>query len=110
MSIQDDLQIVGNGNAWCIVGAVDMGVTNNMLSVLNNKGKKVELATHCLQFISHGLSGFRWPVAYYGSNQATMHQIFALCNFFSSELLLAILMYLIEVNVLCTKEHLKFNK
>lgn len=76
MSIQDDLQIVRKGDAWSIVGGVDMGETNNMISVINNNGKKVELATHSLQFIFHGLNGFRWPVAYYGSNPATTHQIF----------------------------------
>ena len=76
MSIQDDLQVVRKGDAWCIVGGVDMGETNNLLSIISNKGKKAELATHCLQFIFHGLSGFRWPVAYYGSNPATTHQIF----------------------------------
>ena len=73
MSIQDYLQIVRKGDAWCIVGGVDMGETNNLLSVINNKGKKVELATHCLQFIFHGHNGFRWPVAYNGSNPATTY-------------------------------------
>ena len=76
MSIQDDLQIVRKGEAWSIVGGVDMGETNNTISIITNKGSKTELATHCLQFIFHGFGGFRWPVAYFGSNPATTHQLF----------------------------------
>lgn len=76
MSIQDDLQIVRKGDAWSIVGGVDMGEVNNNISVITNKEKKVQLATHCLQFIFHGFCGFRWPIAYFGANPATTHQLY----------------------------------
>lgn len=76
MTIQDDLQIVKEGDAWKIVGAVDMGEINNNMAVILNKKKTVELATHCCQYVFHGFTGFRWPVAYYGSNPATSHQLF----------------------------------
>ena len=76
MSIQDELSIVRKGDAWTIVGGVDMGDTNNTISIITNKQKKTELATHCLQYIFHGFSGFRWPVAYYGSNPASTHQLY----------------------------------
>lgn len=76
MSIQDELQIVRKEDAWSIVGGVDMGQINNLISVITNNQKKMELATHCLKFLFHGLCGFRWPVAYYGSNPVTTHQIF----------------------------------
>ena len=76
MSLQDELQIVRHGDAWSVVGGVDMGDTNNIISTITNKQKKMELATHSLQFLFHGFSGFRWPVAYYGSNTATAHQLF----------------------------------
>lgn len=75
MSIQEDLQIVRKGDAWHIVGAVDMGEVNNNIDILINKEKKVKMATHCLQFVFHGFTGFRWPVAYYGSETATGYQI-----------------------------------
>lgn len=84
MSILDDLQIVHKGDDWCIVGGVDMGEINNLLSVIHNKGKKVELATHCLQFIFHGYNGFRWPVAYYGCNPATTHHLWNWLKQYSS--------------------------
>ena len=76
MSIQDELQIVRKGDAWTIVGGVDMGETNNTISVITNNTKKTELATHSLQYIFHGFTGFRWPVAYYGSNPASTHQLY----------------------------------
>ena len=76
MTIRDDLQIVKEGDAWNIVGAVDMGEINNNMAVILNKKKTVELATHCCQYVFHGFTGFRWPVAYYGSNPATSHQLF----------------------------------
>ncbi|CAC5424371.1 unnamed protein product [Mytilus coruscus] len=74
MSIQDDLVIQKTGDSWSLVGMVDMDSTNNYIDICNGK-KKVQLATHALQFVFHGLTGFRWPVAYFGSNTATAHQL-----------------------------------
>lgn len=76
MSIQDDLQIVRKGDAWDIVGGVDMGETNNNINIIIEGKKTCHLATHCLQFAFHGFTGFRWPIAYYGSNPASTHQIY----------------------------------
>ena len=56
MSRQDDIQIVRKGDAWSLVGAVDMGDTTNDIAVITNKEKRVQLATHCLQFIFHGFT------------------------------------------------------
>ena len=59
MTIQDDLVITKKGDKWEIIGMVDMGITNNAIKVLTNGQKKVEMATHVLQFIFHGFTGFR---------------------------------------------------
>lgn len=59
MAIQDDLVIERGGDAWKLVGMVDMGKTNNNISVICKKEKRVELATHALQFVFHGFTGFR---------------------------------------------------
>ncbi|CAC5381154.1 unnamed protein product [Mytilus coruscus] len=75
MSIQDDLVIQKTGDKWSLVGMVDMDSTNNNIDIICNGKKKVQLATHALQFVFHGLTGFRWPVAYFGSNTATAHQL-----------------------------------
>lgn len=47
MSIQDDIEITRKGDAWEIVGGIDMGQTNNAISSITNRKKEVKLATHC---------------------------------------------------------------
>ena len=59
MSIQDDLVIQKMGDSWNLVGMVDMDNTNNNIDIICNGRKKVQLATHALQFVFHGLTGFR---------------------------------------------------
>jgi hypothetical protein len=59
MSIQDDLVIQKMGDSWNLVGMVDMDTTNNNIDIICNGRKKVQLATHALQFVFHGLTGFR---------------------------------------------------
>jgi hypothetical protein len=59
MTVQDDLIISRTGDTWNIVGMVDMGDTNNAIKVLTDGKKKVEMATHALQFVFHGFTGFR---------------------------------------------------
>ncbi|KAK3091497.1 hypothetical protein FSP39_020263 [Pinctada imbricata] len=76
MTIQDDLIITKSGDTWKLVGYVDMDTTNNNINIISNGQKKVHLATHALQFIFHGFTGFRWPVVYFGANPATAHQLY----------------------------------
>ncbi|KAJ8306391.1 hypothetical protein KUTeg_016936 [Tegillarca granosa] len=76
MSIQDDLVIQKQRDSWNLVRIVDMDQTNNNIDILCNGRKKVQLATHALQFVFHGLTGFRWPIAYFGSNTATAFQLY----------------------------------
>lgn len=60
MTIQDDLIITKTGDTWKLVGYVDMDTTNNNISIISDGKKKVQLATHVLQFIFHGFTGFRY--------------------------------------------------
>jgi hypothetical protein len=76
MSLQDDLVITRQGDTWNLVGVVDMDETNNNIDVICQGKKRVRLATHALQFVFHGLTGFRWPVVYFGSCTATAHQLY----------------------------------
>ncbi|KAH3896150.1 hypothetical protein DPMN_020323 [Dreissena polymorpha] len=59
MTVQDDLIISRTGDTWNIVGMVDMGDTYNAIKVLTDGKKKVEMATHALQFVFHGYTGLR---------------------------------------------------
>ena len=76
MSLQDDLTITRKDDTWLLTGECDMGETNNAISTITTKSKKVELATHCLQYMYHGFTGFRWPVSFYASNPASTHQLY----------------------------------
>lgn len=59
MTIQDDLIITKSGDTWKLVGFVDMDNINNNIEIICNGEKRVQLATHALQFIFHGFTGFR---------------------------------------------------
>jgi hypothetical protein len=60
MTIQDDLIITKSGDTWKLVGFVDMDNINNNIKIICNGGKRVQLATHALQFIFQGFTGFRY--------------------------------------------------
>ena len=76
MSIQQDLQVVKRGHNWSIVGAVDLGPLCNNLHEISNSSEKTKLATHCFQYLYVGFNGFRWPVAYFGSDNVNGHSIY----------------------------------
>ena len=76
MSIQPDLQIVKRGQSWELVGAIDLGPLLNNLHVIGGKHQEFHLATHCFQYIYQSFSGFRWPVAFYGSHDVNAHSIY----------------------------------
>ena len=48
---------------------------NNNIDIIIN-GHEVKMATHCLQYVLRGFNGFRWPVAYYGSETACTYQLY----------------------------------
>ena len=54
MSLQDDLTITRKDDTWLLTDECDMVETNNSISIATTKSKKVELATHCLQYMYHG--------------------------------------------------------
>ena len=77
MAIQQDLHIIKRGRNWSIVGAVDLGTICNSLEELSDcrNSTKFKLASHCLQYLYVGFNGFRWPVAYYGSDNVNGHAL-----------------------------------
>lgn len=75
MSVQQDLQIKKQGQDWHIVGAVDLGpIVNNLDDFIS--AKPLKLATHCLQYLYVGVSGFKWPVCYYATDNVNGHSIY----------------------------------
>ena len=76
MSIQQDLQIVKRGARWSVVGSVDLGPICNNFDKITNESGKAKMATHCFQYLFVGFNGFRWPVAYFGSDNVNGHSIY----------------------------------
>ena len=76
MSIQDDFQIVRKNDTWKLIGAVDMGEFVNSLDYVMSDSSEIKLATHVLQYMFVSHAGFRWPTAFYGSNNASAYQIY----------------------------------
>ena len=70
------LQIKRNGDSWMLVGAVDMGSLCSNIDTLINQKKEAKLATHVMQLVFNGFTGFRWPVAYFATSTATAHQLY----------------------------------
>jgi hypothetical protein len=69
MTIQDDLVIAKDGENRSLVGTVDMDPTNDNIEVICSNEVKTHLATHVLQFVFHGLTGFR--LVYFKSEKWT---------------------------------------
>ena len=59
ITIQDYLIITKSGDSWNLVGFIDMDKTNNNIMVICSGKKKINLATPAVQFVFHGLTGFR---------------------------------------------------
>ena len=76
VAIQQDLQIIRRGRKWSIVGAIDLGSTVNSLDEISNEKNIFKMASHCFQYMFVGFSGFRWPVAYFGSDNVNGHSIY----------------------------------
>ena len=76
MSIQQDLQIVKWGSRWYVMGAVDLGPIVNNFDKITQKTDRMKMATHCFQYLFVGFNGFRWPVAYFGSDNVNGHSIY----------------------------------
>jgi hypothetical protein len=70
MNIQKDLQISNRGGDWRMVGLKDLGVGSNAMTAMTKQGDEVALADHVLQFLFHGITGFRMPFACYPTRQA----------------------------------------
>lgn len=69
------LQICKKGGEWTLVGFVDMGRDLADLECVLHGREAKKLATHVLQLTFAGFSGFRWPVAYFGTRTASAYQL-----------------------------------
>lgn len=78
MAIQEDLQIMKNGDAVELEGFVDLGPEGNTCKTLRTGKNEKQLGNHVLQFVFVGLSGFRFPFAHFLSNQVQATELHTL--------------------------------
>lgn len=64
------MQFCQRGDKCDLVGFVDYGDHINTLHKLARKTEEGELATDILQLTFNGLTGFRWPIAYFATKKA----------------------------------------
>jgi hypothetical protein len=76
MNIQKDLQIVSKQGEWGLVGLADLGEGSNAISSLLHKDTDLVIADHVLQFLFHGMTGFRMPFACFPTSQANASQLY----------------------------------
>ncbi|XP_070184988.1 uncharacterized protein [Littorina saxatilis] len=71
MSIQADLHICKNGKNQELVGLVEQLKESEQVRLLQNGKVKKQLATHVLQLVFLGMSGFRFPFAHFPVKDST---------------------------------------
>ena len=77
MTIQEDLQIVNQGQKGSsFVGLVDCEPECMIMHQATNGKSNNKLADHVLQYVFHGITGFRWPFSNYPNCQAAPADIF----------------------------------
>lgn len=76
MAIQEGLQIVNQGKSSSLSGLEECE-PDVILMHNSNAGKcESKLANHVMQYIFHGITGFRWPFANYPTAQVAPADIF----------------------------------
>ena len=76
IAIQDDIQIEYTQDGSKLVGLVDIGEENLNMDILLNKNYHRPLATHVLQFIFLGHTGFRFPFAFFPTKEASAASLY----------------------------------
>lgn len=71
MYIQPDLQFSKKNNDIKLIGFTEVTPESLIIEQLNSKTKQRTLATHVLQFVFLGFTGFRFPCAHFASTTAS---------------------------------------
>ena len=78
MNIERDLQVTDKGGQWTLIGFPDLGDASNAMSSLSSNKSNLHLADHVLQFVFHGMTGFRMPFACFPTSQANSSDLYYL--------------------------------
>ena len=78
MSIQSDLQFYSRDNKIYITGFTDLGDESALVESIKTKTSNMKLATHVLQYVFLGFSGFRFPICHFPTIQASASDLYIL--------------------------------
>jgi hypothetical protein len=78
MSIQTDLQINKNGDVVELSGLMEMGSEGNTCHILRTGKADNILGTHALQLVFSGITGFRFPFAYFITDGIQAPELYSL--------------------------------
>ena len=75
MTIQDDLQMKKKGDGFELIGFVENCTESIYMNTLMGKHEP-KLASHALQFLFLGQTGFRFPVAHFATDSANPSEVY----------------------------------
>ncbi|KAK3108741.1 hypothetical protein FSP39_014554 [Pinctada imbricata] len=78
MSLQPDLQFSSKDGVIELIGFTEVVPESIVMNEIKTKKKERNLATHALQLVFLGLSGFRFPVAHFPTCTASANELYLL--------------------------------
>jgi len=75
MSIQSDLQFYSKNGGKYLVGFTDISDESRFMDEINSGKREIFLATHVLQYVFLGFTGFRFPLFHFPTKQATASEL-----------------------------------
>ncbi|KAJ8321537.1 hypothetical protein KUTeg_000913 [Tegillarca granosa] len=78
MSIQPDLQLKKINGEIELVGFNELTPESIVFDQIKSNKTEIKLATHALQFVFLGFTGFRFPFAHFSSQTASGHELYLL--------------------------------
>ena len=75
MTIQSDLQFHSKNGIKYLIGFTDISDESQFMTSIASGKREITLATHVLQFIFLGFSGFRFPLFHFPTNTATASEL-----------------------------------
>jgi hypothetical protein len=74
MSIEGDIQFSKKGGGMKIVGLTDVTEESRYIQILKTHKNDVAIATHALQFLFLGVTGFHFPFAHFTTTGAPAYE------------------------------------
>ena len=78
MTIQSDIQFSKKGGGITLIGFKDVTEASAYMDKLSSQKEEITLATHALQFVFLGNTGYRFPFAHFATTGASASELYLL--------------------------------